>query len=226
MAIQRFSSAAKRTFGAAVCAAMVLGSGALVLPSIAQAGDTSDPSGSSSTTSSNVSAANAADWVNSDVQVIAFQQTWNTIAQECKDTYGPEGVGYVEVSPPQESIKGSSWSTSYQPVSYKLDSKLGTEAEFKNMITVCKAQGVGIIADVVMNNTASPDNKGTFTGTNGSEYTPDAGSFPGFATSTYPDGLTAADFHTCTKQIADYKNQEEVQQCRLLGMLDFDSESE
>ena len=211
MAIQRFSSAAKRAFGAAVCAAMILGSGALVLPSIAQAGDTSASSGSSTTASSNVSAANAADLVNSDVQVIAFQQTWNTIAKECKDTYGPEGVGYVEVSPPQESIKGSSWSTSYQPVSYKLDSKLGTEAEFKNMITVCKAQGVGIIADVVMNNTASPDNKGTFTGTNGSEYTPDAGSFPGFATSTYPDGLTAADVHTCTKEVADYKNQEEVQ---------------
>ena len=25
-----------------------------------------------------------------DVQVIAFQQTWNTIAKECTETYGPE----------------------------------------------------------------------------------------------------------------------------------------
>ncbi|MEI2659120.1 MAG: hypothetical protein V9G11_03205 [Bifidobacterium adolescentis] len=39
-------------------------------------------------------------------------------------------MGYVEVSPPQESIQGTQWWTSYQPVSYKLDSKLGTEAEF------------------------------------------------------------------------------------------------
>lgn len=69
-----------------------------------------------------------------DVQVIAFQQTWNTVAKECTSTYGPEGVAYVEVSPPQESIQGTQWWTSYQPVSYKLDSKLGTEAEFKNMI--------------------------------------------------------------------------------------------
>lgn len=61
-----------------------------------------------------------------DVQVIAFQQTWNTIAKECTNTYGPEGVAYVEVSPPQESIQGTQWWTSYQPVSYKLDSKLGT----------------------------------------------------------------------------------------------------
>lgn len=225
MAIQRFKTAACKTLGVAVCTAMVLGAGALTLPVNAQAEDQTSTSSGSST--SGVTASTAASWVNSDVQVIAFQQTWNTIAKECKDTYGPEGVGYVEVSPPQESIKGSSWWTSYQPVSYKLDSKLGTEAEFKNMITVCKAQGVGIIADVVMNNTAAPDDtKKTYTGTNGSEYTPDTGSFPGFATATYPDGLTAADFHTCTKQIKDYTNQEEVQQCRLLGMLDFDSESD
>lgn len=86
-----------------------------------------------------------------DVQVIAFQQTWNTIAKECTNTYGPEGVAYVEVSPPQESIQGTQWWTSYQPVSYKLDSKLGTEAEFKNMVKQCSAAGVGIIADVVLN---------------------------------------------------------------------------
>ena len=79
-----------------------------------------------------------------DVQVIAFQQTWNTVAKECTSTYGPEGVAYVEVSPPQESIQGTQWWTSYQPVSYKLDSKLGTEAEFKNMIKQCNAVGVAI----------------------------------------------------------------------------------
>ena len=92
-----------------------------------------------------------------DVQVIAFQQTWNTIAKECTNTYGPEGVAYVEVSPPQESIQGTQWWTSYQPVNYKLDSKLGTEAEFKNMVQQCSAAGVGIIADVVLNQTTGAD---------------------------------------------------------------------
>ena len=199
-------------------AAMALGAVTLV-PLSAQAD-------SSSTNASGESTAKA-NGLNSDVQVIAFQQTWNTIAKECTDTYGPEGVGYVEVSPPQESIQGSSWWTSYQPVSYKLDSKLGTEEEFKNMVTTCKAAGVGIIADVVMNNTAAPDHTGkTYTGTNGSSYTPDTASFPGFATSAYPEGITADDFHTCTDKIKDYTNQAEVQQCRLLGMLDFDSESD
>ena len=199
-------------------AAMTL-SAAAIVPVTAQA----DTTGSNATGATTASAKG----LNSDVQVIAFQQTWNTIAKECTNTYGPEGVGYVEVSPPQESIQGSEWWTSYQPVSYKLDSKLGTEEEFKNMITTCKAAGVGIIADVVVNNTAAPDGTGkTHTGTNGSEYTPDTASFPGFATSTYPEGLTADDFHTCTDKIKDYTNQTEVQQCRLLGMLDFDSESD
>ncbi|MFR0558136.1 type I pullulanase [Pseudoscardovia radai] len=206
-------------------AAMALGTVSLA-PLASAFADDGDPT---TTTSTNVNGAATADAfkLNSDVQVIAFQQNWNTIAQECTDTYGPEGVGFVEVSPPQESIQGSEWWTSYQPVSYKLDSKLGTEEEFKNMITTCKAAGVGIIADVVMNNTAAPDGTGkTYTGTNGSEYTPDTASFPGFATSTYPEGITADDFHTCTDKIKDYTNQTEVQQCRLLGMLDFDSESD
>lgn len=162
-----------------------------------------------------------------DVQVIAFQQTWNTIAKECTNTYGPEGVAYVEVSPPQESIQGTQWWTSYQPVSYKLDSKLGTEAEFKNMVQQCSAAGVGIIADVVLNQTTGADvAAGDQKGVAGSEYNGSTGSYPGFATKQYPDGITAADFHSCDKNISDYTNQKEVQECRLSSMWDFNSESE
>ncbi|MDU4039751.1 MAG: alpha-amylase family protein, partial [Bifidobacterium dentium] len=162
-----------------------------------------------------------------DVQVIAFQQSWNTIAKECTDTYGPEGVAYVEVSPPQESIQGTQWWTSYQPVSYRLDSKLGTEAEFKNMIKQCNAAGVDIIADVVINQTTGSDvAAGEQKGVAGSDYNGSTGSYPGFATKRYPDGITASDFHSCTKNISDYGNQWEVQECRLSSMWDFDSESE
>ena len=124
-----------------------------------------------------------------DVQVIAFQQTWNTVAKECTSTYGPEGVAYVEVSPPQESIQGTQWWTSYQPVSYKLDSKLGTEAEFKNMIKQCNAVGVDIIADVVLNQTTGADvADGKQTGVAGTEYNGSTGDYPGFATEQYPEG--------------------------------------
>lgn len=152
-----------------------------------------------------------------DVQVIAFQQTWNTIAKECTETYGPEGVGYVEVSPPQESIQGTQWWTSYQPVSYKLDSKLGTEAEFASMIKQCSAAGVNVIADVA---------KGEQAGVAGSKYNGSTGDYPGFATKQYPDGITAADFHSCDKNISNYTNQQEVQECRLSSMWDFNSENE
>ena len=118
-----------------------------------------------------------------DVQVIAFQQTWNTIAKECTNTYGPEGVAYVEVSPPQESIQGTQWWTSYQPVSYKLDSKLGTEAEFKSMVKQCSAAGVGIIADVVLNQATGFDVAvGDQKGVAGSDYNGSTGTYPGFAT--------------------------------------------
>ena len=162
-----------------------------------------------------------------DVQVIAFQQTWNTVAKECTSTYGPEDVAYVEVSPPQESIQGTQWWTSYQPVSYKLDSKLGTEAEFKNMIKQCNAVGVDIIADVVLNQTTGADvADGKQTGVAGTEYNGLTGDYPGFATEQYPEGITASDFHSCSKNISNYANQQEVQECRLSSMWDFDSESE
>lgn len=162
-----------------------------------------------------------------DVQVIAFQQTWNTIAKECTSTYGPEDVAYVEVSPPQESIQGTQWWTSYQPVSYKLDSKLGTEAEFKNMIKQCNAVGVDIIADVVLNQTTGADvADGKQAGVAGTEYNGSTGDYPGFATEQYPEGITASDFHSCSKNISNYANQQEVQECRLSSMWDFDSESE
>lgn len=162
-----------------------------------------------------------------DVQVIAFQQTWNTIAKECTETYGPEGVGYVEVSPPQESIQGTQWWTSYQPVSYKLDSKLGTEAEFASMIKQCSAAGVNVIADVVLNQTTGSDvAKGEQAGVAGSKYNGSTGDYPGFATKQYPDGITAADFHSCDKNISNYTNQQEVQECRLSSMWDFNSENE
>ena len=87
-----------KLLGMGVALAMLAGGGAVVGPLAAQASPTKDAQNQASITSTS-----------KDVQVIAFQQTWNTIAKECTQTYGPEGVGYVEVSPPQESIQGTQW---------------------------------------------------------------------------------------------------------------------
>ncbi|RIY30956.1 type I pullulanase [Bifidobacteriaceae bacterium GH005] len=149
------------------------------------------------------------------VIVTAFQQNWKSIAQECTKTYGHEGVKYVQVSPPNDHVKGKQWWTSYQPVSYKLDSKLGTEAEFKQMIQTCKAANVGIIADAVINHMTGADNRDKV-GIGGSAY--DA------ATQTFKTaGYTKDDFHQSTENIKNYKNAEEVWTHRLVGLLDLDT---
>lgn len=151
----------------------------------------------------------------SDVIVTMFQANWKSVARECGEVLGPEGVGYVQVSPPQESIQGAQWWTSYQPVSYKLDSKEGTEAEFKNMVRQCKAAGVGVIADTVINHTTGVD-KTQGTGTAGSPYD-NKGDFP-------EAGYTPSDFHApCS--IWTYRDAESVWNCQVSGLQDLDTSS-
>lgn len=149
------------------------------------------------------------------VIVTAFQQNWKSIAQECKTTYGPEGVKYVQVSPPNEHVKGTQWWTSYQPVSYKLKSKLGTENEFKSMIDTCKVAGVEIIADAVINHMTGAGDTHT-EGVGGSQYSA--------AKEDFPDaGYKKDDFHQDARNIEHYNNAEEVWNRRLVGLLDLDT---
>ena len=174
-----------------------------------------------------------------DVTMIAFQQSWKTIGDECTKTYGPEGVKYVQVSPPQESIQGTQWWTVYQPVSYKLDSRFGTEDEFKTMISQCKAVGVRIVADVVLNHTTGHDVSWVDDqyGVAGTEYNGSYGRYPGIGIYQYEEsgnnhqyGLPSGDFHTCksnvSDNISDYTNADEVWNCRLSTMWDINTGSD
>ena len=139
-----------------------------------------------------------------------FQWTWSSVAAECTSTIGPAGFAYVQVSPPQEHIQGTSWWTSYQPVSYRLESKLGTRAEFKNMVDTCRAAGVGIIADAVINRMTGAD-AGSGTGTGGSAFGVDY--FPGL----YDGGS----FNDCRSNISNYGDRYQVQNCRLVSLQDL-----
>jgi alpha-amylase len=38
-----------------------------------------------------------------------FQWNWPSIASECTNFIGPAGYGYVQVSPPNEHITGTTW---------------------------------------------------------------------------------------------------------------------
>ncbi|HEY0215791.1 MAG TPA: carbohydrate-binding module family 20 domain-containing protein [Cellulomonas sp.] len=144
-----------------------------------------------------------------------FQWTWDSVAAECTSTIGPAGFGYVQVSPPQEHIQGASWWTSYQPVSYRIESKLGTRAEFQAMVATCRTAGVGVIADAVINHTTGAD-LGSGTGVAGSSFGVD--SFPGI--------YGAADFNDCRTNIASYQDRYQVQNCRLSSLQDLRTGSE
>lgn len=140
-----------------------------------------------------------------------FQWTWDSVAQECTDVIGPTGFGYVQVSPPQEHIRGTNWWTSYQPVSYRIESKLGTRAEFQDMVDTCAAAGVGVIVDAVINHTSGAD-RGSGTGVAGSPFGVD--SFPAIP-------YTAASFNDCRTNISNYQDRYQVQNCRLLSLQDL-----
>ncbi|CAL1160984.1 unnamed protein product [Cladocopium goreaui] len=85
-----------------------------------------------------------------------FEWPWPDIANECETYLGPAGFSVVQISPPMEHIIGSSWSTRYQPVSFKLDSRSGTPDEFEDMVSRCTKAGVSVMVDTVLNHMASP----------------------------------------------------------------------
>jgi len=139
-----------------------------------------------------------------------FEWNWQDIATECEQFLGPKGYAAVQVSPPSEHIQGSQWWTRYQPVSYQLESRGGTRAEFIDMVNRCNAAGVDIYVDAVINHMAA----GSGTGTNGSSY--GNKSFPIYS---------PQDFHdTCTINGSDYGNDRwRVQNCELVGLPDLDT---
>jgi alpha-amylase len=149
-----------------------------------------------------------------DVVVHLFEWKWTDIASECETVLGPAGFAAVQVSPPQEhSLEPPNypWSERYQPVSYSLArSRSGTSAQFAAMVTRCRAAGVGIIVDAVINHMTNYPSPGT--GSNGTAYTK----------YEYPGLYTQADFHSpCT--VSNYSDAANVQDCELFSLPDLDT---
>src|SRR4051794_18688504 len=114
-----------------------------------------------------------------------FEWNWSSVARECGDFLGPHGYGYVQVSPPQEHVRGPQWWVAYQPVSYRIESRRGPRAQFQEMVRACHAAGVKVIVDAVVNHMAGAD--GPDTGWAGS----------GFRHYEYPGIYQPQDFHHC-----------------------------
>jgi alpha-amylase len=150
-----------------------------------------------------------------DVMVHLFDWKWTDIASECESVLGPAGFTAVQVSPPQEHsiVPSHDWSERYQPVSYSIaKSRSGTEAEFVDMVNRCKAVGVGIIVDAVINHMTNFPSPGT--GSNGTTYTK----------YDYPGLYSPADFHNpCA--ITNYQSAANVQDCELFSLPDLKTES-
>uniref|UniRef100_A0A0N5BFI5 Alpha-amylase n=1 Tax=Strongyloides papillosus TaxID=174720 RepID=A0A0N5BFI5_STREA len=165
-----------------------------------------------------------------DKQVIVhlFEWKWSDVAKECETFLSKYGYGAVQISPPMEHItipsQGMPWWIRYQPVSYKLHSRSGTESEFKDMVERCNKVGVRIIVDVVLNHMTGVGQKygvnnigssggTTFDATNGVE------SFPGV-----PYTKDNTNDPRCNHDIqqGDYSGSAyNVKECRLSGLIDL-----
>ncbi|MDM8532043.1 pullulanase-type alpha-1,6-glucosidase [Anaerolineales bacterium HSG25] len=168
-----------------------------------------------------------------------FEWKWTDIAQECEEYLGPKGFGAVQVSPANEhaliakdpnpsSIAIYPWWQRYQPVSYKIESRSGTRAEFADMVSRCNAVGVQVYADAVINHMANTtgidSSSGLGTGSAGTQY--QHYSYP-----TTPGNYGSSDFHDCNGQagtaanwINDYADADNVQECELNGLSDLKTE--
>lgn len=88
------------------------------------------------------------------VFVKLWEWTYNDVAQECVEFLGPNGFDAVQVSPVVEHIQSGSWFARYQPASFLLNSRSGNADDLKRMVATCRAHGVEVIVDVVLNHIA------------------------------------------------------------------------
>ncbi|CAE6369313.1 unnamed protein product [Rhizoctonia solani] len=95
-----------------------------------------------------------------------FGWPYADIEKECV-FIGKAGYGGVRIWPPSEAVTSDWWPQSnelnpwwfvYQPVSYRLISRHGTLAQLRSMITTCRANGVRVYADAVVNHMSGGGN--------------------------------------------------------------------
>jgi alpha-amylase len=158
---------------------------------------------------------------NQSVGAQMFMWPFKSLKTECTKVLGPEGLDWIMVSPPQEDVTGSQWWVHYQPVSYKLDSQLGTPQEFADMVTACNAAGVQVIVDAVINHMANSSGKG-FAGTSFSKYY-----YPGlYEPEEFHNGLDVTDPNWCDGSIDNYNDPFQIVHCELGGLPDLTTEKE
>ncbi|XP_053698768.1 alpha-amylase B-like [Sabethes cyaneus] len=161
---------------------------------------------------------NSNQWPNRSGIVQLFEWKWNDIAAECERFLAPMGYGGVQISPPTENAivlqPFRPWWERYQPMSYYLVTRAGTEAEFAQMVRRCNVVGVRVYPDIVLNHMAADTQHG---GTGGSIANSALASYPAVP-------YNESDFHTnCA--ISDSSQPIELRECRLKGSPDLNQKS-
>ncbi|GLU46125.1 carbohydrate-binding module family 20 domain-containing protein [Nocardiopsis ansamitocini] len=166
---------------------------------------------------------------NGDSIVHLFQWRWDSVAEECETTLGPNGWGGVQVSPPQEHVvlpaaEGGTypWWQDYQPVSYKIDqTRRGDRAAFVDMVERCRDSGVKIYVDMVLNHMSGTGSVGAGPGSAGTVF--EKYSYPDLFGDGSGDSYTRADFGPCYREITNWNDKAEVQNCELLSLADLNT---
>lgn len=104
--------------------------------------------------------------------LILFGWRWKDIINEVP-FLAQHGYDAIKLSPPQESAvtPGHAWWEMYQPVTYHLSSRYGTEEDLKSLISLCHSYGIKVYVDLVLNHMARIENEDAIhTGTNGHKF--------------------------------------------------------
>lgn len=148
---------------------------------------------------------------NGDVIANLWSWNWKSVGAECVNQLDPAGYGAVWVAPPAESLKHPNgyWWDIYQPYSYKLNSRFGTQADFTAMINTCHGVGIKVYTDAVLNHTAAQTGVGYDGTTLTDKYDP----------VMYDRGEYNVD--VCDHDIANWSDLWEVQNCELVDLPDL-----
>lgn len=152
-------------------------------------------------------------WPNHTGIVHLFEWKFQDIATECVQFLAPNGYGGVQISPISENaiVIGRPWWERYQPISYKIQTRSGSENDFKFMVEQCNSVGIRIYVDIVINHMAAGN--GIVNGTGGSKADVSSESYPAVP-------YNVSDFHkTCA--IISYMDSEQVRNCQLVGLPDL-----
>jgi alpha-amylase len=164
-----------------------------------------------------------------NVSANLFEWNWPSVANECTTVLGPDGYASVQVSPPADSLSRDytspdapiehPWWDVYQPVDYNLTSRFGNEQQFKNMVSTCRAAGVKVIVDAVINHMTGQGHKSY----GGVEYTHFSYPDYGYANFHHP-GTGPNDCDSADGGVDDYNDYRQLTRCELLGLADLRTE--